>query len=104
MGLVRILREQTRSRKSNITASKPDILISQLLDKIETKFQMLTLHFRGPATQWDWLEYYATKPEVENSIWRPTFPTFRPPSWIFHFRFGLTVFPVAPFSCWTSEM
>ena len=28
----------------------------------------LTLHFRGPATQWDWLEYCATKPEVENPI------------------------------------
>ena len=49
-----------------MAAYKPDILISQLLDKIETKFQRLTLHFRGPATQWDWLDNCATKPEVEN--------------------------------------
>src|SRR5664279_746688 len=39
MGLVGILCDQTGSGKSNMAASKPDILISQLLDKIETKFQ-----------------------------------------------------------------
>src|SRR5664279_40176 len=104
MVLLWIISVVAESQKSKMAASKPDILISQLLDKIETKFQRLTLHFRGPATQWEWLEYCATKTEAENPIWRPTFPLCRPPSWIFHFRFGLTVFPLAPFSCWTSEM
>jgi len=36
---------QTGSVKSNMAASKPEILISQLLDEIETKFRRLDLHF-----------------------------------------------------------
>src|SRR5664279_961535 len=71
MVLLWILSVVAGSRKSKMAASKPDILISQLLDKIETKFQRLTLHFRDPATQWGWLKYCATKPEVKNPIWRP---------------------------------
>jgi len=33
------------SGKSNLAASQPKILISQLLDEIETKYQRLNLHF-----------------------------------------------------------
>src|SRR5664279_4285390 len=72
MVLLWILPVVAGSGKSKMAAFKPDILISQLQDKIATKFQRLTLHFQGPATQWDWLEYCATKPEVKNPIWRPT--------------------------------
>jgi len=36
---------QTRSEKSDVAASKPGILISQLLDKIVTTFGRLHLHF-----------------------------------------------------------
>jgi len=58
----------TESGKSNMAASKPKILISQLLDEIETKFRRLDLHFRDPAFEWDRFKYYPTKPEVENPI------------------------------------
>jgi len=37
MGLVQILSDQTGSGNSNMAASKPEILISQLLDEIEMK-------------------------------------------------------------------
>jgi len=30
-----------------------ELVICQLLDDIETKFQRLDLHFRGPAFEWD---------------------------------------------------
>jgi len=49
MGLVQILSDQTESGKSNMAASKPEILISQLSDEIETKLQWLKLCFHGPA-------------------------------------------------------
>ena len=39
------------SQKSNMAAAKPEVRISQLLDEIETTFQRLTPHFRGPAFQ-----------------------------------------------------
>jgi len=44
---------QTGSEKSNMAASKPEILISQLLDEIETKFPRSHLHFGDPAFEWD---------------------------------------------------
>jgi len=54
-----------------MAASKPKILISQLLGKIETKCRRLYLHFRGPAVEWDRFKYCSTKPEVKNPIWKP---------------------------------
>jgi len=47
MGYVQILSDQTGS--GNMTASKPEILISQLSNEIETKLQWLKLRFRGPV-------------------------------------------------------
>jgi len=47
-----------------MAASKPEILISQLLDEIETKFRLLDLHFRGAAFEWDEFKYCPTKLEV----------------------------------------
>jgi len=44
---------QIVSGKSNMAAFKPEILISQLLDEIETIFRRLHVHFRGPAFEWD---------------------------------------------------
>jgi len=32
---------------------------------METKFQRINLHFRGPAIEWDFCEYCPTKPGVE---------------------------------------
>ena len=53
MGLVQTLSDQTGCGKLNMAASKPEIRISQLPGEIETKFQRLNLHFRGPAVEWD---------------------------------------------------
>jgi len=33
---------------------KPEVPISKLVDKIETKVQRLYICFRGPAAQWDY--------------------------------------------------
>ena len=41
MARLRILPEVSGSRKYKMAASKPKVLITQLLDKIATKFQML---------------------------------------------------------------
>ena len=62
---------QTGSQKSNMAAAKPEILISQVLDKVDEKFQMLHQHFRAPASQWSCHQHYEVKPEVRNQIWRP---------------------------------
>ena len=44
---------QTGSRNCNMAASEPEMPISQLPGEIETKFQRLNQHFRGPAIEWD---------------------------------------------------
>ena len=71
MGIVRILYDKTGSEKYKMAASKQDLDIIRLVDEIETKFQRLILHLRGPATQRDYWEYCTIKPEVENPRWRP---------------------------------
>jgi hypothetical protein len=78
MELSSTLRDQTGSQKSNMAAAKPEVLISQVLDKVDTKFQMLHPHFRGPASQWSCHQHCGVKPEVRNQIWRkPRYAYFR---------------------------
>jgi hypothetical protein len=48
-GFEQIHLEQNGCGKSITVASKLEIPISQLVVEIETKFQQLNLHFRGPA-------------------------------------------------------
>src|SRR5664279_3558025 len=60
MALLRILSDIIGSRKSKMAAGKPEVLISQLSDNIETRFQRLPPHFRGLATQWYYYEFYQT--------------------------------------------
>ena len=43
---------ETGSAKSKMAASEPELIISLLVDEIETKSQRLNLHFRGQAIQW----------------------------------------------------
>ena len=50
---------------------KPEIRISQLLDKIATPFQRLPPHFCGPSTQRHYCRYFPMYPDVGNSRWRP---------------------------------
>ena len=45
-----ILSDVTRSLNLKMTAAKPEVLTSQLLDKIATKFQRLSRYFWGPET------------------------------------------------------
>jgi hypothetical protein len=63
-----------------MAASKPEVLRSQLVDGIGTKFQRLHPCFRGPAT-----------------------PVWRPLSSASDFRFGRTAFRLLALSCWTPE-
>ena len=49
----RICYNQTGSGKSKMAASKPEILLSRLVDEIETKSQRLNLHLRRHAIQRD---------------------------------------------------
>ena len=53
--------------KFKMAASKLQIHISLLPEKISTKFQRLHICFRGPAFHCNSGEYYATKPEVKKS-------------------------------------
>ena len=50
-----------------MAASKLQMHVSSLRDKISTKFQQLCLCFRGLAFHWDSSHDYATRPEVEKS-------------------------------------
>jgi len=52
-----------------MAASKPDVPISKLVDKI-LKSNGYIYMFRDPATQWVYQKCYATKPGVGNAIWR----------------------------------
>ena len=49
-----MLIEVTGNAKSKMAAAKPEVLISQLLYQIATKFQRLHPHFWGPPTQQNW--------------------------------------------------
>ena len=49
---------------SKMAASKLQMHVNSLPDKILSKFQRLYLCFLGPAFHWDSWEYYATVPEV----------------------------------------
>jgi hypothetical protein len=51
--------------KINMAASKLQLRVSLLTDKISTKLQRLNLGFRGLASYWDSPEDCATEPEVE---------------------------------------
>jgi len=44
-----------------------EMIVSPLSDNISTVFQRLHLCFQGPASHWNPREYYATKPEVDNT-------------------------------------
>ena len=86
---MQILPDQTGCGKFNMAASEPEIPTSQLPSGIETKFQRLNLHFRGPAFEWDWCKYCPTKPDVVNPIWQP------PNTYISASRWDSNEFPMA---------
>jgi len=50
-----------------MAASKLEMYVSSLQDKIWTKLQRLHLCFRGSASHWNPRENYATKPEVDKT-------------------------------------
>jgi len=70
MALVGLLQDETGSGKPKMATSEMELVIRQLLEKIETKFRRLDLHFRDPAVEWDEFKYCPNKPEVENPIWQ----------------------------------
>jgi len=71
MALVGLLQDEIGSGKPKMATSEMELVICQLLDETETKFQWLDLHFRGPAFEKDKFKYCPTKPEVENPLWPP---------------------------------
>ena len=95
--LLFILWYQNGSQKSNMATDKPDVLISQLLGEIETKFQMPHPHCWGPASQWSCCQHCQIKPEVRNKRWRQAYL-------ISDFRFHPTVLATILLRSWTSKM
>src|SRR5664279_2409388 len=51
--------------KFKMADTKPELLITQFVDKISTKFKRLYLCFLGPAIQWSYCEFCTSKQEVE---------------------------------------
>jgi len=45
MALVGVLQDETGSGRSKMATSEMELVICQLLDKIETKYRQLDLHF-----------------------------------------------------------
>jgi len=68
MGLLNKFYTLIGSGKSKMASFTPAIPISQLVDKIETKFKLL--FFLGPSIQWDYQYSRTTIPEVRNYRWR----------------------------------
>ena len=50
-----------------MAAAKPEVLTSQLLGKVETKFAMLYPHFWGPASQWSCRQHCGIKTGSQKS-------------------------------------
>ena len=48
-----MLCDLTGSAKFKMAATKPEVTISQLPDKLATKFKRLHPYFKGPAFKWD---------------------------------------------------
>jgi hypothetical protein len=65
MALLWILSSVSRSRKSK-TAANLEILVSQFVYKIATKFQRLSPSFRDPGTNWRYCGYCPVAAEAEN--------------------------------------
>src|SRR5664279_3866482 len=63
MALWPILSDITGNRKSKMAAYKPEVLITQPLDYIATRFQRLSSHFRGPVIQRHYGRFCPTYPE-----------------------------------------
>ena len=60
--------DQTGSEKSNVAASKLEVPIYQLVDKIGTVSQRLYQCLRNPAIQWEWLFNDADRPNRKREI------------------------------------
>ena len=67
MGLVAIMYHQTGNGKSKMAASKFQLRVTQLVQHIVTKFQVLYPGFEGQAKQWHWFHYSMIKPEETES-------------------------------------
>jgi len=67
VGPMRILCDQTGSGKYKMAASKLEMHVSSLTEKISTHFKQLNLRYRGPAFHWDPRDCHTSKLEVEKS-------------------------------------
>src|SRR5664279_409744 len=60
MKLLRITSDVSRSGKSKMAAAKPEVIITQLVDQIETRYQRLSPCCRGHTTRWHYVGLYPT--------------------------------------------
>ena len=71
MRLLRMLQNLTGSAKIKMAATIPEVTISQLVDKLATKFQRLHQCSNGPAFKWDQWQNCKIEPVMRNPGWRP---------------------------------
>ena len=70
MELWSVLWVQTGSQKSNMAAAKPEVLISHVLQQIDTRFQRLYSGFRGRPTRRTNCRYPPMLTDTGNARWR----------------------------------
>src|SRR5664279_272409 len=58
--LLRITTDVSRSGKSKMAAAKPEVIITQLVVQIETRYQRLPPCFRDHTTRWHYVGLYPT--------------------------------------------
>ena len=72
MKLFSLLCDASGSQKSKMAGSQTEILISQLVHNVATKFQRLYPCFQGLEIQWNYFWYCVMQAEVRNPRWRLT--------------------------------
>ena len=60
-----------RCRKRKMTTAKPEVVISHVLQQIDTRFERLYLGFRGRPTRWSHRRHPSTLSDTRNARWRP---------------------------------
>jgi hypothetical protein len=59
-----------RRRKYKMTAVKPEVVISHVLQQINTRFTLLNPGIRGCPTRWSHRRRRSTSADTENARWR----------------------------------
>ena len=60
-----------RCRKRKMTTAKPEVVISDVLQQTDTRFERLYLGFRGRPTRQSHRRHPSTLTDTQNARWRP---------------------------------